>query len=94
LYLQQIFNKVLQNLFTPKLKERLKRDRVQQMTLMSKLQLEENESLLWVCSVCCRRIFAGRTRGYVNVTCCHFTTKSGTTNVDHGCGLKFEWAKA
>lgn len=92
--LQQIFNQVLHNLFTPEVRERLKRDRMQQMTSMSKLQLDNNESLLWIYCVGCRRIFAGRTRGCVNVTCCHFTTKFGTRNIDHGCGLTFEWAKA
>lgn len=92
--LQQIFNQVMQKLYTPAVKEQLKRDRIAQMESMSNSSLGDNESLLWVYCVQCQRIFAGRTKGCVNVTCCHFTTKQGTQNVDHGCGLEFQWAKA
>jgi hypothetical protein len=92
--LQRIFHQVMQNLFTSAVKERLKSDRVKQLATMSRLNLDGNESLLWVYCVSCRKIFAGRTRGCVKVTCCHFDMKSGAKNVDHGCGLEFEWAKA
>ncbi|CAF0988070.1 unnamed protein product [Rotaria magnacalcarata] len=92
--LQRIFYRVMQNLFTPAVKEQLKRDRMAQMEMMSKLNLDKNESLLWVYCVGCRRIFAGRTRGCVNVTCCQFKNKAGVKIVDHGCGFTFEWAKA
>jgi hypothetical protein len=92
--LQQIFNQVMENLYTPEVKEQLKRDRVAQMEIMSKSNLDDNESLLWVYCVGCQRIFAGRTRGCVKVTCCHFYTKQGTKIDDHGCGLEFEWTKA
>ncbi|CAF4590171.1 unnamed protein product [Rotaria socialis] len=92
--LQQIFYRVMQNLFTPEVKEQLKRDRMAQMEMMSKLNLGNNESFLWVYCVGCRRIFAGRTRGCVNVTCSQFNNKVGVRIVDHGCGITFEWAKA
>lgn len=92
--LHKIFDRVIQNIFTPEVKQRLKRERIEQMELMSKLRLNENESLLWVYCVYCKRVFAGRTRGCVNVTCCHFNTIRGTKNSDHGCGQTFQWEKA
>ncbi|CAF1202522.1 unnamed protein product [Didymodactylos carnosus] len=91
--LQGLCTQALDNIYTPEVIEQLKRDRVAQMEALSKLKLAENESLLWVHCVGCKRIFAGRTVGCANVTCSQFQV-SDTMNTDHGCSLTFQWKKA
>lgn len=92
--LKIIFNRVMEQLFTPEVRAQLQDERVAQIQALSRLNFDQNESLLWVYCVGCKRIFAGRTRGCVNVTCAHFDMKNGTKNNSHGCGLQFEWANA
>jgi hypothetical protein len=91
--LQQQLVQSLNQLYTPAVQEQLKQDRLAQQQRLSQQRFERNESLLWVHCVGCRRIFAGRTRGCVKVTCSRFAVDQGLTT-DHGCNLTFEWVKA
>lgn len=93
LVLQQQLERALNQLYTPAVQARLKQDRIAQQQQLANQKLAENESLVWVHCVACKRVFAGRTRGCVNVTCSRFKVDQGLAT-DHGCNLTFQWAKA
>ena len=93
LVLQQQLEQALNQLYSPAVQEQLKQDRMAQQQLLANQNFAENESLLWVFCVGCKRIFAGRTRGCVKVTCSRFRVDQGLPT-DHGCDLTFQWSRA